>query len=88
MPTADSSEVRARIDEILSEKRTAHDVPELAAMLGKTDRTVRRMLRDGEIEYYKLGGRIYVTDRALLDYLEHSRTRRGAAVGARKRKSA
>ncbi len=43
---------------------TELDVTETARLLGVTERTIRRWLRDGRLAGYKVGGRIRISERA------------------------
>jgi excisionase family DNA binding protein len=45
-----------------------YDVPEIAAILGITDRTVRKMLREGKFKGRRLGKRWYVPGSAIKAY--------------------
>lgn len=56
-------------------------IPEVAERLHVAEITVKRMVRDDEIEFLRIGsgrGRIFITQRALLDYLNRSKSSRGA----------
>jgi excisionase family DNA binding protein len=44
---------------------TEHDVAETARLLGVSERTVRRWLRDGRLTGYRVGGRVRIPDRAV-----------------------
>jgi excisionase family DNA binding protein len=44
---------------------TDHDVAGTARLLGVTERTVRRWLRDGRLVGYKVGGRVRIPDSAV-----------------------
>ena len=44
---------------------TDHDVHETARLLGVSERTVRRWLRDGRLTGYRVGNRVRIPDRAL-----------------------
>ena len=44
---------------------TEHDVVEAARLLGVSERTVRRWLREGRLTGYRVGGRVRIPDRAV-----------------------
>ena len=45
---------------------------EVSAYLGITERTVRRYLQTGKLKGYKIGGRVYITNESLTEFIEKS----------------
>ena len=44
---------------------TDHDIAETARLLGVSERTVRRWLKDGRLRGYRVGRRVRIPDRAV-----------------------
>lgn len=61
---------------------TDHDVGDVAALLGVTERTVRRWLREGRLTGYKVGGRIRIPERAVREAAVPYGSRRAAPATA------
>jgi excisionase family DNA binding protein len=50
------------------------DVPALCREFDRSERTVRRMVADGEIGYVRVRGRLMFSDSDVREYIERNRT--------------
>lgn len=62
-------------------------ITQVAERLHNSRRHVERLLKNGEIDYMRLGngrGRIYITERALTEYINRRNVRSTTTASARK----